>query len=501
MNRLQSIIARIAGLTPKARYEGAQRSDLRTFVPVTLQPARLDADAATRETLVAKARYFERNSAFLQRLTDLFEQYVVGSGLNLFAASSDPEWNRRADAYFDAWKPFCDLASLQHWTTLQALIARAWFIDGEVFILKTSGSTGNPRIQLIESHRCKTPSTVPKGKTIVDGVEVDSFGRPVAYWFQTDTIETDGYAMTSWYAWSSLSGKAAKFERVPAEFIIHHFEPSRPGQVRGLPFCYAVINTLHDLDDLEAFEMRAAKSNAAVEKVIKTATGEVTDDDIIRGTVTGTDGVDRAEYYRQVFGAEAKVLKHGDEFGQFGGERPSERTAAYWDYLVGKVCIGVGIPAELVRPTSMQGTSQRAMLDVAAAWFRIRSSVLGQTFGRVYEFVIWYGVERDGLLRGAPADWRAFSFVPPKGPDVDAGRNSAAMIAEYKAGMRTLQSIYGQSGEQWKKELRQRADEIAEAKRLADERGLDRAEVLALDPNELSSNNAAGTEPPTNPTT
>lgn len=497
MKVLASIIGKLTGRPTLARYEGAQRSDLRTQIPLTLQPARIDANNATRETLAAKSRYFERNSAFLNRLADLFEQYVVGTGLNLFPASSNEEWNQRAQSYWEAWQPFADIASLQHWTTLQALIARAWFIDGEVFLLKTSGNTGNPRIQLLESHRCKTPTKPPTGKVIVDGVEVDRFGRPVAYWFETDEIETDSFAWT----WTGWTGKSAKFERLPAEFIIHHFEPSRPGQLRGLPFCYSVINTLHDLDDLEAFEMRAAKANAAVEKVIKTATSEVSDDDLARGIATGSDGVERAAYYKQVFGSEAKVLKHGDEFNQYGGERPSERTAAYWDYLVGKVCIGIGIPAELVRPTSMQGTSQRAMLDVAAAWFRIRAAVLAQTFGKVFEYVVWHGVERDGALRGAPDDWRAFSFVPPKGPDVDAGRNSAAMIAEYKAGMRTLQSIYGQSGEQWRQMLRQRADEIAFAAQLAQERGLDRAEVLALDPNELSSNNAAGAAEPTPPTT
>lgn len=503
MNLIRSIIARVAGLAPKARYEGAQRSDLRTLIPVTLQAARFDADSSTRQELVAKSRYFERNSAFMNRAVDLFEQYVVGPGLNLFPATKDDAWNGRISAYWEAWQPFCDLASLQHWTTLQSLLARTWFVDGEWFILKTAGSTGNPRIQVLDSHRCKTPPSPPESRTIIDGVEVDRFGRPIAYWFETDELETDGFGW-SWQGWSWLQrwgGSAKKFQRIPADFIIHHFEPSRPGQLRGLPFVYSVINTLHDLDDLEAYEMQAAKSNAAIERVIKTANGEVTDEDILRGKVTGSDGVERASYYRQVFGAETKILKHGDEFNQTGGERPSERTAAYWDYLVSKFCLGVGIPAELVRPTSMQGTSQRAMLDVAAAWFRIRSAVLAQSFGRVFEYVVWYGVERDGTLSGAPANWRSYSFVPPKGPDVDAGRNSSAMIAEYKAGMRTLQSIYGQSGDQWRQQLRQRADEIAFAKQLADERGLDRAEVLALDPNELSSNNAAGSsEPPTNPT-
>ena len=481
MNPIRSIASAIGRrLAPKARYEGAYTSTMRTHVPATITAARYDANAMTREALVAKSRYFERNSAHYNRVADLFEQYVVGSGLHLFPASSSEEWNTRALAYWEAWQPFADIASRQHWTTLEGLIARSWFVDGEVFILKTIGSTGNPRLQLIEAHRCRTPAAVPTGSIIVDGIEVDPRGRPLAYWFEVDEITTNGVPIRS-----------NKFERVAADFVVHVFEPARVGQMRGLPFVYPVLNTLHDLDDLEAYEMKAAKAAAAVEKVIKTATGEVDDADLIRGSVTGSDGSEKAAYYKEVFAGEAKVLKHGDEIQQFGGERPSERTAAYWDYLVGKFCIGVGIPKELVTPTSMQGTSQRAMLDVAAAWFRLRASVLAQAFGQVYEYVIAYGIERDGALRGAPGDWRAFTFIPPKGPDVDAGRNSSAMIAEYKAGMRTLRDIYGESGRQWQIELRQRADEVAEAERLAEERGITRAEVLALDPNELSSANAA----------
>ncbi len=491
MNFLRSIAARLKGSTAKARYEGAAPSDLRTTIPITLQAARFDADSSTRQQIVAKSRYFERNSAFFNRVVDLFEQYTVGTGLNIFSASATETFHAKANAYWEAWQPFADVASLQHWTTLQSLMARAWFVDGEFFILKTFGQSGRPRIQIIEAHRCKTPNKIPTGAVIIDGIEVDAVGRPIAYWFEIEPMESDGvWPSSAWSWWFALAPRTQQMQRVPAEFIIHHFEPSRPGQMRGLPFCYSVINTLHDLDDLETYEMRAAKSNAAVEKIIKTATGESTDEDALRGIATGSDGKAKDQYYRDVFGGEARVLKHGDDIIQHGGERPSERTAAYWDYLVGKFCIGVGIPAELVRPTSMQGTSQRAMLDVAAAWFRIRSSVLAQTFGRVFEYVLFYGVERDGALRGAPADWRAYSFIPPKGPDVDAGRNSTAMIAEYKAGMRTLQDIYGQSGENWRQRLRQRADEIAFAKQLANDRGLDRAEVLALDPNELSSNNA-----------
>jgi len=476
--------ARIAAATrvllgAKARYEGAFPSRNRTMVPAALTYPRVDSTAMVRAELQRKSRYFERNNGFYNRAVDLFEQYVVGQGLHLFPATANEPWNQRALAYWESWQPFADIASRQHWTTLQGLIARAWFVDGEVFLLKTYGSTGNPRVQLIEAHRCKTPAGVDTAGTMIhDGVEVDANGRPIAYWFETDDWKS-----------ASLAPRTSS-QRVDADSVVHVFEPSRPGQLRGLPFCYPVLNALHDLDDLETFEMLAAKANASTTTIVKTAAGEVSDEDLARGTVTASDDTERTAYYRDVFGGTERVLKHGDDAQQFPGERPSERTAAYWDYLLNKFCVGVGIPRELILPTSMQGTSQRAMLDVAAAWFRVRCGVLADHCGRMYEHVISYGIERDGQLRGAPGDWRSFDFVPPKGPDVDVGRNTDAAIKEFKAGMTTLQELYGQKGQQWRRAITQRAAEAAFVEEAARAAGVEPARVLMLDPNEIASNNA-----------
>jgi hypothetical protein len=59
--------------------------------------------------------------------------------------------------------------------------------------------------------------------------------------------------------------------------------------------------------------------------------------------------------------------------------------------------------------------------------------------------------------------------------------------------MRTLQSIYAETGEDWREQLRQKAAEIAYAQELATEFNLERAEIMTLDPNELSSLNQVPT--------
>lgn len=461
--------------TLRNRYEGARTSPGRSRVPGVVQAARFDATLAERTELVRKARYFERNNAIVNRMADLFEQYTVGNGLQFFAASSSPAWNVRANAYWNDWKRWADLSGPLGFDSLQGIIARTLFVDGEIFVVLTKGATNKPRIQLIEGHRCGTPPTMKEGDGIIDGVEIDANGRPVAYHF----LENE----------EQLTKKI--YRRVAADFVIHIFEPSRAGQYRGLPMLHPVINDLNDLDDLQVLEMRAAKDAASISRVIKTATGEIEDEDLLRGTVTQSDGSTRDEYYKDVFGAEVKVLKTGDEMQQFASDRPNVASREYWDYLTAKVCAGVGIPKELVLPATMNGTVTRAVLDMANTFFRTRSAVLADHLRHVYEYVTEWGVRTEPTLQPSPADWFRSHCRAPRAVNVDVGRNSAAMVAEWKAGMRTLQDIYAEVGQDWREQLAQKAAEMAFAQELADSLGLERAEILQLDPNELASANAA----------
>lgn len=452
------------------RYEAGQMGSRggRSYIQANVQDARFDADPATRSEILRKARYWERNNAIVNRLVDIFEQYTVGGGLPISPSSSDSAWNTKAKAYWDETCLLLNLCNRQPFSSDQSLVARTWFIDGEVFIHKTRGETGFPRIQLIESHRVSTPvqSSATFGRSIIDGVEVNQSGRPIAYWIQTGLSDSD-------------------YQRVPADQIIHIFEPSRIGQYRGISFLYPVLNDIHDLDDLQILEQKAARDAAEVSNVVKNQAGEASPDDLRRNRYSGGNqtsaGVDttetRTEHFRRAVGGRWLFLKQGEEMEQFRSERPSVATQGYWDYLASKICAGVGITKQLVFPWSMQGTVTRADLDVAAQFFRTRSAVLAAAFTEVYLFVMDYGIKRDIRLADPPSDWRSVSIRPPRAPNVDVGRNSNAMLAELAAGAKTLEQIYGELGMDWVAQVRQRSREIAMIKQIAAEDGNEPAEI------------------------
>jgi lambda family phage portal protein len=449
MNLFRKIIKLIGfGSSPAARYEGATHSWDRGWIPASIQDARFDADKATRSELVRKSRYFEKNNAIYNRLADLFCNYTAGAGLQIMPASIDPQWNASAKASWEAWCQQPNLTNRQSFAALINTIARAWFVDGECFIVKTRGQSGRPRVQLFESHRVETPPQHQdqEGEGIIDGIMIDANGRPIGYYFCT--VNKDGAGKT--------------YELVSADNVVHLFDPLRPGQYRGLPFVSSVINDLIDLDELQLLEMRAAKDAADITNVIKTPSGEVDPHDFRRRSITETKTDSngntytetKLDYYKDSIGGNTLVMKDGDDIQQFRSDRPSVATSGYWKYLTEKICAGVGIPYVLVFPDSMQGTVYRGALDMANQFFRARFVTLSDVAREIFAFVMDYSRLTERNLRDAPYNWRAVNIHPPRAVNVDVGRNSAAMLAELEAGATTYDQIYGPLGLDWKEQFR-----------------------------------------------
>lgn len=459
-----------------ARYEGATYSPQRSYIPGALTSPRFDCTAHSRQEIARKVRYFEKNNPLVQALCGKFENFVVGANPQLTPQSSDAAWNMRAKAWWDEWCLYCDLTSRQTFGCLLNLVARAWFIDGDVFIILTQGEMRNgksyPRIQLVEGHLCRTPPALAEDPMVVDGVRIDKRGRPVGYYFAEER----------------KSGEFTFGPMRPAEEVIHVFEPSRPGQMRGMSFFHAVINELHDLDDLHILEMQAARENAAVREWIKTATGELPSSEQRRlmrfsgtqavTTNTGASGTEaRSEYYRTITGGTARVLMQGDEVSQNPGQRPSVTTVEYWKLKRELVCAGVEIPYCIVFPDSMQGTVYRGALDMATSYFRSRHAVIADVQRRIWSYVMSFGVATERGLASPPGNWRVVSILPPRAPNVDVGRNSAAQLAELAVGATNYDLIYGPLGLDWRAELRKKAEAAKYIRDLANEFGLTPAEI------------------------
>jgi len=450
---------------PVNKYEGAGQSLRRSYLDTSYTSARFDVTSSTRQAIVRKSRFFEQNNAVLNRLGDLFESYTVGSSFSVQPASSDPAWNLKAKKWFDVWSRYPDIGSRQSFGTMMSQAARGWFFDGESFILLTKGESGKPRLQLIEAQSIATPVGMESDLTVFDGIRFDpKTGRAISYFIGSEKTQ----------------GNLTDVRSIGSDSVVHIYEPNRPGQLRGLPFVSAVINDLHDLDDLQKLEMEACKLGASVAQIVKTVSGEVQASSLRSGGISQTTQNTAENYYEQVFGSSVKVLKNGDSFEQFATERPGVNMREYWRQLTEKVCAGVGIPYVLVYPESMQGTVYRGALDMSAVWFKSRHQVMSSAARRIYEYVMEYAIKSDPALNDAPSDWYEVAITAPRSPNVDVGRNSAAQLAELEAGILTYDEVYGARGLDWRSSLEAKAQQALFVRQLADKYGVDVSEISVI---------------------
>lgn len=445
----------------QAGYESGKMGGFdRSWLPHFVQDASQDITPGERIEMVRKARYFECNNATMQKSLDLIEVNVVGTGVNVTPNSSKQEWNQKALKRWREWCRYADLTSRQSFETLQALIVRAQAVDGEIFIWLTYGDPDEqgrrfPRIQLIETHRvrdAKLPSQFEReGFNQFDGILTDARGRPAFYIVSNDAD-----------AFSKASPRSVAL--IPASEMVHVYEPSRTSQPRGITLYHACLHDLHDLDDLQRYEMLASKDASARANVVKTENGEMPDDE---GTVIGaTESVPQGDgtsaekqlYYQHAFGGRTVVMKRGDSWEQSEALRPTAAQQEFWKILERKFCRGIGVSYAAM--TDYEGNWGGAALRGAIAadnrFFDVRTQSLTSAIERVWEHVIGADVKPGGALYPAPDDWREITCQSPRRSTVDIGRESTAILNELRVGVRTFRDVLGELGLDWRETLRQR---------------------------------------------
>lgn len=443
-----------------ARYEAGQLGGRdRSWLPHYVQDARQDITPGERIEMVRKARYFEANNATQQKILDLIEVNVVGTGVHATPSSSNPTWNEKALAWWNEWSKFADLTSRQSFETLQALMVRAQAVDGEIFVWLTEGEPNAqgktfPRIQLIETHRvcdAKLPRQyTQEGYTQFDGILSDERGRPVFY---IVTNDADAFSKES----------PSKVALIPAEQMVHIYEPSRTSQPRGITLFHACLHDLHDLDDLQRYEMLSSKDASHRANVVYTESGEMPEDGTIIGRteqVSNDDGSisERIVYYQSAFGAKTTVMKKGDKWEQGEALRPTSAQQEFWKILERKVCRGTGISYAALcdYEGGWSGAALRGALASDNRFYDVRTQTLVTSFQRIWEHVIGAAIRQGGELANPPADWRKVAWQSPRRATVDIGRESTAILNELRVGVRTFRDVLGELGLDWRECLKQR---------------------------------------------
>lgn len=144
--------------------------------------------------------------------------------------------------------------------------------DGEFFAVESVPAPGEPIFfETVEGDRVDTPPgqlALVEGGRIVQGIEKDASGIPVAVYIRQRKFSASGFEL-------QVATKD-DFERVDWARVRHPKMGDRPGQTRGVPIFHAVLQDIRDLDLLILASLKRTQIAACLAVFLKTS--ELTDD-------------------------------------------------------------------------------------------------------------------------------------------------------------------------------------------------------------------------------
>ena len=301
---------------------------------------------------------------------------AIGNGLKLnvridpeilgMSDSESREWALTVENEFDCWSSSkdCDITRMLSFGELQSLAMKSVLLDGECLVLLPVTSEGL-RIQLIESDRLNTPMNAT-GRMIDEGVELDEYGSPIAYWITNRNPESE---LTNQprleYKRVSMFGANSGTRNV-----IHLMQHERIGQHRGVPFLAPVIEVLRQLGRYTDAELMAAliggiyaiffEHERRDNELVSTPEEYASESGL--GEVKGLEGISQEQMYGAIMD-----LPEGVKPVSMSPSRPNTSFDAFVQSLVRQIGSALGLPAELIlmQFTSSYSASRGALLE---AW-------------------------------------------------------------------------------------------------------------------------------------
>lgn len=258
--KLVDRILRRFGYAPLATrnggFYGAQQSRLTSDWLTMASGPNAELYSAIR-TLRDRARDLEKNNALAKRYIRLVGENVAGPrGLTLQCRNTLPsgEANNQANTAIEA--AFATWGEPGTYS-VDGRLGRAAFErmtienvarDGEAFVRKVRSTDYGFGLQLIDPALVdeQKNEVLANGHVIKLGVEMDRWGKPVAY----HVLKYHPYDLTE--------SRGRETERIPATEMHHLFIPTRPGQVRGYTWLSPVMFLLKMADGyVEAHTVQA----------------------------------------------------------------------------------------------------------------------------------------------------------------------------------------------------------------------------------------------------
>lgn len=166
------------------------------------------------------------------------------------------------------------------------------------------------------------------GNAIIMGIELNGWKQPVAYHFKKSTIKDE---LRGVYSYTGLSGDRI---RIPAEQILHLFDPEHSNQFRGISHLAPVMIDLHNLKGYDEAAIIAARIGASKTMIIIPGKDEET---------TGDSEDSEGNVIQNLSFGEIQYGNPGDTVSNWTPDYPREQYAEFVKACYRRIAVALGV--------------------------------------------------------------------------------------------------------------------------------------------------------------
>jgi lambda family phage portal protein len=464
LGRLRAVAAAIVLGAYKAAETGRLMSDFRARTT--------SADAAMLPALAVlqpRLRDLIRNDAFAKSAVRAFRRNVVGRGIwpspaKLLEGGKpgelDQDWNARVEQAWEEWADDAAAVDRERKRTFAAV--QRWVITelvtmGEAIVVlnEVAGPDGMLHLQLQLFEAEQLDGVVLKHdlgngtfNEVRGGVEVDEFGAPVAYHLRPATLP-------------DVVHRAPTSNRIPADRVLHIFEPDRPRQTRGESRFVSVVTALWHLSQYEQAQQVAARAEACIGLTIASDEPEETDEE------TNEDG-EKKSPKDPIEVTPFTIFRHrtDEEVKPFLPQRPGNLYEPFVKMQIRRIAAGCGLSYEMVARDWTGGSYsslRQGMLEDRREFRELQELIVSRLCQPVYVAKMRVDLIA-GRLKG-PSTQRGLAALArtqwmPEGWDwIDPENEAQAFSVGLDKNLITLDEIHSSRGRNWRDVVTQRGIE------------------------------------------
>lgn len=361
-------------------------------------------------------------------------------------------WNEWGDE-------FSSIDGVESWYETERLIAKSWFTDGEIFIRHRRG-WDNPygyAAELIDPDLLDedfNERREERGREIVMGVEIDEYGRPVAYHF-----------------WKHHPDDMRRRERVriPAADITHHFVRYRAGQTRGFSCFAPVLTTVEMIDGYSEAELVAARYHASKMGFIETVDAEAIALWAARMSGQNQSGKEPHNRRLKLSPGQVEHLEPGQRFTSFDPNHPNDAFDPFMKALMRGVARGMHMSYLTYTGDVSEAnySSMRAgLLPERDHWEVLQEVTARRVHRPVYRAQLSMGMLSGAYKLRSPVarDYYGVEWRGRRWKWVDPAKDLEALEGEVKLGINSRQRAAAERGLDYETVVEETADDVAYAR-------------------------------------